>query len=73
MFARFCGVLITRFLSSLTGLFRFMRSNPAMNGWAILMDKRQHAALDAADQSAVDGGSYVGFLAGGWLRWGVGL
>ena len=35
IFTRCCGVLITRFLSSPPGLFRFVRLNPAMNGWAI--------------------------------------
>ena len=40
MFTRCCGVLVARFLSSLAGLFRFVRLNPAMNGWAIFRKPR---------------------------------
>ena len=46
IFTRRRGILITRFLSSLTGLFRFLRLNPAINGWAIFREPR--AALGSA-------------------------
>ena len=45
---RCCCVLITRFLSSLTGLFRFVRLNPAMNGWAIFGESVFHLCISVA-------------------------